>query len=148
MSVSQKAINTLIIAPLIGMAVLTIQPATYGGDVAYAQSTNNISSLSVSVSRPSTPTRPSNPSRPNTQSNNNNSGSETILRRLSKIPPCPPGAAVTPNCRPWTPPTRIVQSADECQCEMRRVNGVMMKDCYVMLRNLVHYCKAGHLIRR
>ena len=135
MSVSKKAINTLILAPLIGMAVLTIQPATYGGDTAYAQSNSRVSSLSVSVQRP-------NPTRPGT----NNSGSEG--NAVAGIPPCRPGAAVTPNCRPWTPPTRIVQSEEECTCQMRRVNGVMMKDCYVMLRNLVHYCTAGHLVRK
>lgn len=136
MSVSKKAINTLILAPLIGMAVLTIQPATYGGGAAYAQSTANISSLSVSVQRPTTTRRGS----------NNNGGSEG--NAIAGIPPCPPGTAPTPNCRPWTPPKRVVQSADECQCEMKRVNGRMIKDCYVMLRNLVHYCNVGHLVRK
>ena len=136
MFVSRKAVNTLIIAPLLGMAVLTAQPITFGGDSAYAQTTAGISSFATTTQRPTRggPT-------------NNNGGGENFLDRAIAIPPCRPGAAASPNCRPWTPPTVVVESEEECQCQMRRVNGVMMKDCYVMLRNLVHYCKAGHLVR-
>ncbi|MEM9574486.1 MAG: hypothetical protein AAF870_04560 [Pseudomonadota bacterium] len=151
MSVSRKAINTLILAPLLGMAVLTIQPATYVGDAAYAQnSTNSSASNQGRVSSLSaTPSRPSRPSRPSAGGNNGGGASgDRILGRLSKLPPCPPGTPPTPNCRPWTPPVVVAESADECQCKMRRVNGVMMKDCYVLVKKMVHYCKAGHLIRR
>ncbi len=139
MFVSRKAINTLIVAPLIGMTMITAQPAFYGGDAAYAQNNGRVSSLSVSVNRPTrTP-----------ETRDDNSGGEDILtRRLSKIPPCPPGTAPTPNCRPWTPPVIVAESKDDCQCKMRRVNGVMMKDCYVLVKDIVHYCKAGFLQRQ
>lgn len=135
MSISRKAINTLILAPILGMAVLTIQPATYAGDTAYAQSSPN-------STFPGTNQRPSRRS----TTPEYNPGGEGKPR--ASLPPCPIGVTVTHKCRPWTPPVVVAESKDDCECQMRRVNGVMMKDCYVLLKNLVHYCKAGHLIRR
>lgn len=155
MSIAKRAINTLIIAPLIGITVLAAQPAIYGGDAAYAQNNGGrVSSLSASTqqqSRPSSRSSSTSTQRPDTptRTRDDNSGSEDILiRRTSKIPPCPPGTAPTPNCRPWTPPVVVAQSKDDCECKMRRVNGVMMKDCYVLVKDLVHYCKAGFLRRQ
>lgn len=143
MSVSQKAINTLIIAPLIGMAVLTVQPVIIGGDAAYAQTNGRATTLSRATPTPTTPT----PNNPGVNPGDPDRGSSSTNRK-PRTPPCPVGAAPTPNCRPWTPPTQVVQSADECRCELRRVNGRLIKDCYVMLRDLVHYCNAGSLQRK
>ena len=144
MSASRKAINTLLLAPLLGMAVLTIQPATSFGDAAYAQS--SAAAASNNNGRVSSLSR--NPSRTVTRGDGGIASGDRILGRLSNIPPCPPGTAPTPNCRPWTPPVTVAENKEDCQCKMRRVNGRMIKDCYVMVKDLVHYCKAGFLQRQ
>jgi hypothetical protein len=145
MSASRKAISTLLLAPLLGIAVLTVQPATFMGDVAYAQNNAN-AAASNNNGRVSSLSRT--PTRTISRDGGGGASGDRILGRLSKIPPCPPGTAPTPNCRPWTPPVVVAESKDDCQCKMRRVNGQMIKDCYVMVQNLVHYCKAGFLQRQ
>ncbi len=133
MTVVKRTFTSLLIVPLIGMSVLTVQPTVFGGDQAYAQSRASVGSFSPNTSTPNTTT----PSR--------DTGGGGEGPRLSRIPPCPPGTAPTPNCRPWTPPVRVADSKDECTCQMKRVNGRIIKDCYVLVGKLVHYCHVGHL---
>lgn len=76
----------------------------------------------------------------------------TEERSSARLPPCPPGAAASPNCRAWNPPRRA-ESADSCECQItyQTINGqrVAVKDCYVLLpNNQVYYCENEHLVRR
>lgn len=69
-----------------------------------------------------------------------------------ELPPCPPGAAPTPNCRPWNPPRRA-ESEEDCECQItyQTMNGqrVAVRDCYVLLPNdKVYYCEQGRLVER
>lgn len=67
--------------------------------------------------------------------------------------PCPPGTATLAaiDCTPWTPPTHLASSKEDCSCHVtyKTVNGrrIATKDCYVLLPdNTVHYCQNPHLV--
>lgn len=134
MFMTKNTLTTALIVPALSLSILTVQPAAMNSG-AYAQDRETISSFQSGPRQ----------QRPSRHLSGGESGGYTITK--DKRPPCPPGTAPTPNCRPWTPPRVQVSSEAECECKRRRVNGRYVKDCYVLVRQLVHYCRNNKLFR-